>query len=54
MQATRHETTSWEETALEPIEQPNNPPNIALFSCPEMSFENEANWVSFFLTHLIK
>ncbi|CCD55362.1 similar to transcription factor Zn, C2H2 [Botrytis cinerea T4] len=47
MQATRHETTSWEETALEPIEQPNNPPNIALFSCPEMSFEIEANWTQF-------
>ncbi|THV49239.1 hypothetical protein BGAL_0205g00170 [Botrytis galanthina] len=44
MQAARHETTPWEEMALEPIDQQTAPPNFGLLPCPDMGFGNGANW----------
>ncbi|TGO36775.1 hypothetical protein BHYA_0115g00260 [Botrytis hyacinthi] len=46
MQAARHEIISWEEMALEPIDQhqQTTPPDIGLLPYPDMGFGNRANW----------
>ncbi|TGO58005.1 hypothetical protein BOTNAR_0189g00070 [Botryotinia narcissicola] len=46
MQAARHETTSWEEMALEPIHphRKTTPPDIGLSPFPSMGFGNGSNW----------